>query len=204
MNFFLRIHIISPLIHNDKYLSIISQSNFSPKPIENFSESKHSSNIRPNITHLKTQSSNKFTVNISGFIKVKTQNWDPKTFHNNHHSTITITIPVHKQQQHNPHPKQSVQNENGLYSNLNLNPTSENKSQTRKKKTKRKINIKHLENIKKKKHQAFRKKKTGSVAGDRELKRRNWSEASPLRRMKRRRQSRVEASWSELKCRDWN
>ena len=90
----------------------------SPKPIENFSESKHSSNITPNITHLKTQCSNKFTVNISGFIKVKTQNWDPKTFHNNHHSTTTITIPIHKQQQHSPHPKQSVQNENGQYSNL--------------------------------------------------------------------------------------
>ena len=70
MNFFLRTHIIYPLIHNDNYLSIISQSNFSPKPIENFSKSKHSSNI----THLKIQSSNKFTVNISGFIKVKTQN----------------------------------------------------------------------------------------------------------------------------------
>ena len=136
MNFFLRTHIISPLIHNDNYLSIISQSNFSPKPIENFSKSKHSSNI----THLKIQSSNKFTVNISGFIKVKTQNWDPKTFHNNHHSTITITILVHKQQQHNPYPKQSVQNENGLYSNLNLNPTSENKSQTRKKKKNKKEN----------------------------------------------------------------
>ena len=87
-------------------------------PIYHFSESKHSSNITPNITHLKTQSSNKFTVNISGFIKVKTQNWDPKTFHSNHHSTTTITIPVHKQQQHSSHPKQSVQNENDLYSNL--------------------------------------------------------------------------------------
>ena len=84
MNFFLRTHIISSLIHNDNYLSIISQSNFSPKPIENFSESKHSSNITPNITHLKTQSSNKFTVNISGFIKVKTQK---------HFTTITISQP---------------------------------------------------------------------------------------------------------------
>ena len=80
MNFFLRTHIISPLIHNDNYLSIISQSNFSSKPIVNFSESKHSSNI----THLKTQSSNKFTVNIFGFIKVKTQK---------HFTTITIPQP---------------------------------------------------------------------------------------------------------------
>ena len=80
MNFFLRTHIISPFIHNDNYLSIISQSNFSSKPIVNFSESKHSSNI----THLKTQSSNKFTVNIFGFIKVKTQK---------HFTTITIPQP---------------------------------------------------------------------------------------------------------------
>ena len=139
---FLRMNINEFFSQNPYNFSSYSQwqlpiYHLSPKPIENFSESKHSSNITPNITHLKTQCSNKFTVNISGFIKVKTQNWDPKTFHNNHHSTTTITIPIHKQQQHSPHPKQSVQNENGLYSNLNLNPTSENKSQTRKKKNKK-------------------------------------------------------------------
>ena len=107
-NFFLRTHIISPLIHNDNSLSTISQSNFSPKPNENFSESNHSSNITPNITHLKTQSSNKFRVNISGFIKVKTRNWDAKLrpknisqkfqltqkgYHQSHQNAITITIP---------------------------------------------------------------------------------------------------------------